>query len=87
LIYHTRVNVLFCYDKHLIDLQVYLLFPLVLTPFWALFFPTLQRDQNGEGQMQRHILPAHRRHFSAEFLLLYSTVVYTNTTFAIFLHT
>jgi hypothetical protein len=80
LICHARANVLFCYDRHLLHLRICSLLPLVLTPFWVLFFPILQRDPNSEGQMQRHLLLAHRRRFLLNFLL-YSTVVYTNTMF------
>jgi hypothetical protein len=42
LICHTLENMLFCYGKRLLHLQICLLFPLVLTLFRVLFVPTLQ---------------------------------------------
>jgi hypothetical protein len=76
LICHTRANMLFCYDKRLLHLQIRLLFPLVLTPFWALFLPTLQRNPNGGGQMQRHLLLAHRRCFLLSFFIILHRCIY-----------
>jgi hypothetical protein len=67
---------LFCYDKRLLHLRICLLFPLVLTPFWALFFPTLQQDLNGKGQMQRHLLLACRRHFLLSFFIILHHCIY-----------
>jgi hypothetical protein len=77
LVCHIWASGPFCYDKHLLHLWICLLFPLVLTPFWALFFLVLQQDPNGEDQMQRHLLLARRRHLLSRFLL-YSTIVYMN---------
>jgi hypothetical protein len=70
LICHARVNVLFCYGRHLLHLQICSLPPSVLTPFWVLFFPILQRGLNGEGQMQRHLLLTHRRCFLLSFFII-----------------
>jgi hypothetical protein len=77
LICHARVNMLFYCDKHPLHLRICLLFPLVLTLFWVLFFPILQRGQNDKGQMQRDLLLARWRCFLQNFLL-YSTIVYMN---------
>jgi hypothetical protein len=76
LICRTQANVLFCYDKHLLHLQICLLFPLVLTPFWALFFPILQRDPNAEGQMRMHLLLARRRRLLLSFFITLHHCIY-----------
>jgi hypothetical protein len=70
--------VLFCYDNHLLHLRMCLLLPLALTLFWVLFFPILQRDLNGEGQMQRHLLLAHRRRFLLFFIILHLCIYERN---------
>jgi hypothetical protein len=77
LIHRLQASMPFCYDKHLLHVRICLLFPLVLTPFWALFFLVLQQDLNGEDQMQRHLLLARRRHLLPSFLLCF-TIVYMN---------
>jgi hypothetical protein len=61
------VNVIFYCDKHPLHLWICLLPPSALTPFWVLFSPILQRGPNDEGQMQKHLLLAHRRHFMLSF--------------------
>jgi hypothetical protein len=76
LICRTRANVLFCYDKRFLHLWICLLFPLVLTLFWALFFLTLQLDLNGEGQMQRHLLLARRRRLPLSFIIILHCCIY-----------
>jgi hypothetical protein len=53
-----------------------LLFRLILTPFWVLFFRTLQRDPKGEGQMQRHLLLARRRCLLLSFFITLHHCIY-----------
>jgi hypothetical protein len=50
LIRRLLVNAPFCYYKRILHLRICLLFPLVLTLFWALFSLILPRDPNSEGQ-------------------------------------
>jgi hypothetical protein len=76
LICHARASVLFCCDKHLLHLWICLLRPLVLTPFRVLFSPILQRDPNGEGQMQRHLLLARRWCFLLIIIIIFHRCVY-----------
>jgi hypothetical protein len=75
LIRRLLVNGPLCYYKRLLHLQICLLFPLILTPIWALFFLIFPQDPNSEGQMQKHLLLAHRRRLLRSFLL-YSTAIY-----------
>jgi hypothetical protein len=69
-------RVLFWYGRHFLHLWICLLPLLVLTPFWVLFFPILQRGLNGEGQMQRYLLLAHRRCFLLSFFIILHRCIY-----------
>jgi hypothetical protein len=84
LICHARANMLFCYDRHLLYLRICSLPPLVLTLFWVLFFPILQRDPNSEGQKQRHLLLAHRRRFLLSFFIILHRCIYECNILALF---
>jgi hypothetical protein len=76
LIHRLLVNAPFCYCKRLLHLRIYLLFPFILTPFWALFSLILPRDPNGKGQMQKHLLLAHRRRLLWSFFIVLHRCIY-----------
>jgi hypothetical protein len=76
LICHAWENMLFCYDRHLIHLQICSLLPFVLTPFWVLFFPILQRDPNGERPNAKVSTARSSTTFSAKFFIILHRCIY-----------
>jgi hypothetical protein len=74
------VNVSFCCCKRLLRRRIYLLSPLIMPLFWALFSLILPRDPNGKGQLRKHLLLARRRRLLQSFLLC-STAVCMNVGF------
>jgi hypothetical protein len=76
LIRRLLVNGPFCYCKRLLHLRICLLFPLILTPVWALFSLIFPRDPNSEGQMQKHLLLAHQRCLLRSFFIVLHRCIY-----------